>query len=203
MIGENWLRPGFAPEFQERSICQVCQTAETIDHILTKCNANGQAHIWRLAQKLWFKKDKTNLAISLGTILASPSIMVKGNKRKKNGANRLYRLIMSESAHLIWKLRCERVIQKEGAEIPSCKIESRWMEIMNARLDLDRKLANPKYEAKSLPIELIQNTWKHTLRDEKLLPNNWVTYSGVLVGIDLREDDGRGRDRPPTPGLGA
>ena len=194
MIGDNWLKPGFAPEYQERSECQVCHTTETIDHILTKCQANGQAHVWQLAKKLWHQKNKTDLTITVGTILASPNGILKEKEKKKNGTSRLYRLIMSESAHLIWKLRCERVIQMEGEEIPLCKVKNRWMETMNARLDLDRKMT------KFLSNKLIQNTWKNTLKDERSLPEDWVTNSGVLVGIDLRDDDGRGRDRPPTSG---
>ncbi len=104
----------------------------------------------------------------------------------------MYRLIMSESAHLIWKIRCERVIQMEGEEIPLNKINNRWIEIMNTRLDLDRKMTHSKYKKKSLSKKLVQNTWKNTLRDERLFPEDWVTNSRVLVGIDLRDDDGRG-----------
>jgi len=197
MIGANWLKPGFAPEFQERSKCQVCHTTESMDHILTKCQANGQAHVWQLAKKLWHKKNKTNLAITIGTILVSPSVTFKENEKKKCGASRMYRLIMSESAHLIWKIRCERVIQMEREEIPLNKINNRWIEIMNTRLDLDRKMTHSKYKKKSLSKKLVQNTWKNTLRDERLFPEDWVTNSGVLVSIDLRDDDRRGRDRPP------
>ena len=54
--------------------------------------------------------------------------------------------MISESAYLIWKIRCERVIQMEGEEILSNKINNRWIESMNARLDLDHKMAQPKYE---------------------------------------------------------
>jgi len=195
MVGANWLQPGFAPECQERSKGQKCHTIETMDHILTKCQANGQVQVWQLAQKLWSQKDGTNLATTLGTILANPSIMIKGNRKTVNGANRLYRLIMSESAHLFWKMRCERTIQKEGEEISSSQIKNRWIETINTRLELDRKMTNSKYEKKSIPIKLVQNTWKNTLKDEGQLPQNWVTDGGVLVGIDLRDDDGRGRDR--------
>jgi len=85
----------------------------------------------------------------------------------------------------------------EGEEILSNKINNRWIESMNVKLDLDCKMAHPKYEKKSLSKKLVQNTWKNTLRDERLLPEDWVTNSRVLVGIDLRDDDGRGRDRPP------
>lgn len=195
MIGVNWLWPGFAPEYQESSKCQKCHTTETMDHILTKCQANGQAQVWQLAQKLWFQKDGTFLATTLGTILANPSIMIKGNIKMKNGANRLYRLIMSELAHLIWKMRCERVIQKKDEEVSSIQIKNRWIETLNARLELDQKMTNSKYEKKSISIKLVQNTWKNTLKGEGLLPQNWVTDSRVLVGIELRDDDSRGRDR--------
>ena len=80
----------------------------------------------------------------------------------------------------------------EGEEMPSNKINNRWIETMNTRLNLDRKMTYSKYEKKSLPKKLVQNTWKNTLKDERLLPEDWVTNSGVLVGIDLRDDDGRG-----------
>ena len=52
---------------------------------------------------------------------------------------------MSELAHLIWKVRCERAIQMEGEEVPLYKIENRWIEAINARLDLNYKLTNSKY----------------------------------------------------------
>ncbi len=103
MIGPNWLRVGFAPEYHERSECQVCHETETLDHILTKCKVNGQAQIWQLAKQLWYQKDKSDLYITLGTILTSPSIKLKENRKKfeKKGTSRLYKLIMTESAHLI------------------------------------------------------------------------------------------------------
>jgi hypothetical protein len=53
--------------------------------------------------------------------------------------------------------------------------------MMNNRLELDRKLASPKHEKKSIPMKLVQNTWKqHTLKDEKQLPENWVTNDGIV-----------------------
>ena len=52
----------------------------------------------------------SDLHITLDIILADPSNKLKENEKKKNGTDRLYRLIMTESTHLIWKIRCERVI---------------------------------------------------------------------------------------------
>jgi len=145
MIGLNWLKFGFAPEYQNRSECQVCHAIETMDHILTKCQANGQAQIWKFTRQLWYQREKSDLHITLGTILASPSTKLKENRKKKDGTDRLYRLIMTESAHLIWKLRCERVIKKEGEQTSPAEIKNRWVGTMDARLKLDRKMTNVKF----------------------------------------------------------
>jgi hypothetical protein len=55
MVGSNWLRPGFAPEYQERSECKSCHKTETMEHILTECEAPGQKEIWALAEAMWSK----------------------------------------------------------------------------------------------------------------------------------------------------
>jgi hypothetical protein len=125
MIGTNWLRTSFAPEYQKRGECQACHTTETMDHILIKCTSNGQAQIWQYVRKLWTQKEKKDLVITLGTILTSPSTVLKENGQDKIGATRLYRIMISESAYLIWKLRCERVIQKGGEEIPLTEVKNK------------------------------------------------------------------------------
>jgi hypothetical protein len=73
---------------------------------------------------------------------------------------------------------------------------NRWTELINSRLDLDRKLTNSRYGKKTVSKKLVKATWKGILQNEKALPENWITDNGVLVGIDLQDDDGRGRDRP-------
>ncbi|KAF8895863.1 hypothetical protein CPB84DRAFT_1682066 [Gymnopilus junonius] len=45
MIGNNWEKPGFKSEFQQRSSCTNCNVTETMEHILTKCKASGQKEI--------------------------------------------------------------------------------------------------------------------------------------------------------------
>jgi hypothetical protein len=40
-VGTHWIDAG-NPELQERSQCRVCQITETMEHILTECNAPGQ-----------------------------------------------------------------------------------------------------------------------------------------------------------------
>ncbi|KAG1839037.1 hypothetical protein DFJ58DRAFT_644578, partial [Suillus subalutaceus] len=56
------------------------------------------------------------------------------------GASRLLRIIISESAYLIWVLRCERVIQ--GILQDEEKTKRRWMNAIDKRLQLDRVIAS-------------------------------------------------------------
>lgn len=70
------LRPGYSEEMQSRHERKHCGVMETIDHLLSECEAPGQSQIWALAESLW---------------------------RKKGNVARLYRILVSESAHLIWR----------------------------------------------------------------------------------------------------
>ncbi|EIN10798.1 hypothetical protein PUNSTDRAFT_30468, partial [Punctularia strigosozonata HHB-11173 SS5] len=56
MLGDKWLRPSCPAELRERSVCAHCDKIETMDHILTECQASGQEEIWDLTKNLWRKK---------------------------------------------------------------------------------------------------------------------------------------------------
>jgi len=66
----------------------------------------------------------------------------------KSGEARLYRILMSEAAHLIWKLRCKKIIQEENRPFTQEEVENRWTKTMSNRLELDRKMMNKKYGSK-------------------------------------------------------
>ncbi|KAF8178320.1 hypothetical protein K438DRAFT_1467117, partial [Mycena galopus ATCC 62051] len=53
IVGTHWLRDSNSPEKQERGICQHCGIPETMEHILSQCEAPGQESVWRLAKELW------------------------------------------------------------------------------------------------------------------------------------------------------
>ncbi|KAJ7820510.1 hypothetical protein B0H14DRAFT_2371987, partial [Mycena olivaceomarginata] len=95
---------------------------------------------------------------------------------------RLYRIIVSESAYLIWKFRNERDIQNESA--PPIEIHNRWEQAINNRLEFDCRSTNPKYGKKASPRSKIIRTWEGTLKDEMYLPPDWTNKIGVLVGIE-------------------
>ena len=162
------------------------------------CTAPGQSIIWNLAKTIWLQKSNEWPRITYGTVLGccmTNFINEKGNK--KYGANRLFGIIITESAHLIWKLRCERRIQHEDSpESPHSDIEihNRWVAIINNRLAMDCLMSNKdRYGKKAIMPWTVLQTWEGTLHNRNSLPDNWTRQSGVLVGIRPQRPLGRNR----------
>ncbi|EJF63491.1 hypothetical protein DICSQDRAFT_55889 [Dichomitus squalens LYAD-421 SS1] len=152
MVGKHWLREGMPEEYQDRGICAVCNNIESMDHILFRCEAPGQAEIWEELKKLWTTTGLPWKAPDWGTALGAGCAVFK----TEGGARRppmeaLWAILWSESVHLIWKLRCERVIQRDGAIHDKSAVRNAWYATIERRLTLDRRtsvLAKGKHDLK-------------------------------------------------------
>ncbi|KAJ7149881.1 hypothetical protein C8R43DRAFT_1192432, partial [Mycena crocata] len=174
-VGNHWTK---IPGFEHQGVCQKCGVTETMEHILTKCEARGQGLIWKMTSELWKKKTGAELRPTVGEIMACGTI-----QRGDAGTSRLFRILVSESAHLIWKLRNERVIQEKG-EAPGQEIRNRWLRSINNRIAHDRALTNrEKYGKKGIDKKLVQRTWTKVIENESKLPLEWMRDTEVLVGI--------------------
>ena len=186
MIGEFWFN---IEGYQHRGMCAPCEATENMDHILTTCNAGHATRIWELARKLWPYGDPQWPDINLGTILGSGCLEStgRGNIQRDHdtappnlrGASRLLQIIVSEAAHLIWVLRCERVIQEvqHSAE----EAERRWYKVINRRLTEDKITAT--IIKRTYPYtRLVETTWEDALRKNSNLPRGWMHNREVLVG---------------------
>jgi len=125
--GTHWLRGSMSPELQERAFCTLCGKVDDFRHILTECESPGQNTIWNLASEVWGLKNSTTpwTFLSLGDILGC------GLARAKNaGENRLWKILIAESAYLIWVLRCERVIANEGNPFTETEVQNRWVKMI-------------------------------------------------------------------------
>ena len=183
--GDYWLK---IPGFEHRLNCPKCCIDESMAHILTECSVPGQKEIWNLASALWRKKHKVWPKIqNIGSITGCGLANFQNEEgRCRDGANRLYRILVSESAYLIWKLRCTRVIELGDDETswPSKQeIHNRWIHGVNKRLALDQAMTNPCYGAKALDTLLVLHTWSGVLKNEASIPENWIRQPRVLVGI--------------------
>lgn len=182
-IGKYWVN---IPDCEERANCVHCGEVEGLDHILLMCPSPGQSEIWKLAEEFWTKKHPVWPTVFMGSILGSGLARFKDGAGKPQPAlKRLYKILMTESAHMIWKLHCDSVIGR-GTNPPSTNdVHNRWVKIMNEHLDIDRNLTNKlKYDRRhALLPSLVLETWRGTLLDEDKLPDDWLREPRVLVGI--------------------
>ncbi|KAF9471236.1 hypothetical protein BDN70DRAFT_909401 [Pholiota conissans] len=195
-IGRYWAH---IPGHEDRQKCEECNnTDETMEHILTMCRTSGQRVIWEAAKRLWALRGLEWPEISLGSILGCGTRIIRSNNRRAilPGATRLYRIIMTESAHLIWKLRCRWRIQDASnpTKLPTDnEIWNKWIDTINRRLQLECLQTNrARYGRSTISAAVVENTWWAVLLQRDNLPEDWVKSTGVLVGIG-RRPPGRNR----------
>ncbi|KDQ32355.1 hypothetical protein PLEOSDRAFT_1034309 [Pleurotus ostreatus PC15] len=184
-IGKYWTDT-IGGDYTERGLCKHCNNVtEDMAHILTQCSTPGQSEIWKLAENLWTKKGYVWRQPWIGDILACGARTIKDEEGKiRRGDSRFWKILISESAYLIWKMRCARVIQNDDRPVARAEVTNKWRSMMNDRLDLDRKLSHKRYGKKALKTSTVLQTWKRVLENEGKLPRNWIDSSGVLVGSD-------------------
>ena len=189
-IGNFWSN---IRDYETRQNCTICNTIESMEHILTQCAATPTRIIWNLARNTWPHDLNLWPEISIGTIMGCGSLTIPGAnpprdarnppRRTREGQRRLLQILISESAHLIWVLRCERVIQEHSHT--ANETYHRWLRAINTRLTDDKIIATRiKRDEKSE--RKVRNTWEHVLRKQEDLPDDWITSREVLVGRGAR-----------------
>jgi ribonuclease HI len=142
-IGSYWSH---ISNMEERAMCTTCDVIESMEHILTECQHPTRQQIWNHAREMWPHNDQTWPPVMLGTALGCGllSYSPQNNQREEGpkaatprtphtrGASRLLQILWSEATHLIWVLRCDRVIQ-ETQHSPQ-KVKKRWTKKINKRL---------------------------------------------------------------------
>jgi ribonuclease HI len=100
------------------------------------------------------------------------------NGKRDEGAERLYRILVSEAAYLIWKIRNEHIINQDGDPATEQERINKWNYHINHRLQVDVTLANCPLEGKK-PVLAHKSG---TLDREGMMPDNWLREPRVLVG---------------------
>jgi ribonuclease HI len=187
-IGDFWTN---IPGYETRQMCQVCQTPESMAHILSQCRTDVRSQIWTLAQTTWPHANPPWPEISMGIVLGCGSITTPTNQNPNlnevvqnrntypKGAVRLLQILISESAYLIWVLRCERVIREKTHT--RNEIERRWNLAINKRL-IEDKIVATKIKRDKAHIQKLINTWEEVLKKDGDLPEDWTHKTEVLVG---------------------
>ncbi|KAI0744399.1 hypothetical protein C8Q76DRAFT_606537, partial [Earliella scabrosa] len=184
MVGARWLIEKMSDELKARAQCATCGDVESPTHIFFDCECVGQELVWSLLKQTWESAGFEWKGAMWGTTFGAQCVVIRrerGNARNPL-AEELWSILCTESLHLIWKLRCTRVIQNEGTEFTEAEVTNRWYAAMDRRLDLDRRSAAKWLGAGALDADRVAAVWAPVL-DTNDLPPEWVLDSGVLVGI--------------------
>ncbi|KAF6742863.1 hypothetical protein DFP72DRAFT_829313 [Ephemerocybe angulata] len=135
-----------------------------MDHILRECRVSGQDTVWRLAKEIWSETGLEWPYVTVETVLGVGLLSVKdANGKVLKGRTRLLQILISECAHLIWCLRCEWRIGREG-DLSKLhteqEIKNRLRAAVSKRLRIDWALANKQaYGRKALNARVVAATW--------------------------------------------
>lgn len=159
--GSYWLK---FTHFEHRALCEHCQVPDDLEHILLECAVSGYRTVWHLAESVWRRTGKPWTQMSLGLALGCALVKFhrdESHQRPDKGLSRLYLILISESVYLLWKLRCERVLQRAGQ--PESwhhvkEVEARWWSAINRRLRMDQVMTHPRYGKKALKKRLVLRT---------------------------------------------
>lgn len=158
-IGKFW---NHIPNFEMRAECPNCLTLETMDHILTECSCSGQRTIWRLVQHVWSKTSHDWPNPTFGNIFGCGLLLFTKGDKPDIFANRLYQILISESAYLIWKIRCQwRISDNDEHLIPPTPAETRnlWRTMLNKRVQENILSTYPSLLKHAIPPALAYKTW--------------------------------------------
>ncbi|KIY48415.1 hypothetical protein FISHEDRAFT_43215 [Fistulina hepatica ATCC 64428] len=167
-----------------------------MEHILFACRTPGQAQVWKEVSFLFREKGISWRQPNLGEIIAcaTPEAAIRDERGKiKAGLTRFKKIVLTEASHLIWKLRCDRVIRDENEPLSEREIKNRWRATVTARLHLDASMTDRRrYNQKAIRPTDVINTWSGVLQDEVHLPRNWIRNARFLVGIAVKNVDDHG-----------
>ncbi|EPT04338.1 hypothetical protein FOMPIDRAFT_1088374, partial [Fomitopsis schrenkii] len=173
--GEYWRR---IEGYEDRGVCGLCSGLESIEHILVRCQSESKRMVWAKCAALWERKQADNWEDPALSDILTAGVHKKGRKEKKRarpGAARLKRILITETARLIWVLRCERQIQHAddpGWAHGMTEVERRWEAIITDRLRMDMALTRLRGRRAAAHTLTLQ-TWGGLLANEDALPEDW------------------------------
>ncbi|OJT05923.1 LINE-1 reverse transcriptase -like protein [Trametes pubescens] len=185
-VGAFWAH---IPGYEERGRCRVCNVEDSMKHILTECEAPGQKLVWLVVKSLLGRKKVKMPVVSLGLALGAHLFVARSGEQDDVdlARTRAARIILTEAVHIIWALRCERVIGWDGhpeRRHSESEVLSRLGGRLNNRIQMDQGATNIRaHKKKALGKAKVLATWRDVLADEQELPEDWLGLTGVLVGI--------------------
>ncbi|KNZ80733.1 Ribonuclease H1 [Termitomyces sp. J132] len=181
-IGKYWEN---IKDLENRAICPKCRVTETLEHILTECEASGQEVAWNFARTLHEKRgldfEKPSLGDQLGCAIN------KTLNEENKGTRRFKKIVITETMYTIWKIRCEWRIARDSDPERTISDEET---VGRLRAAIGRKI---KYDCLAIDrnrfgkiatdSETVVKTWTNLPPEEFNPLRSWRKLTAVLVGI--------------------
>ncbi|KAJ7590120.1 hypothetical protein C8J56DRAFT_783665 [Mycena floridula] len=112
-----------------------------MEHILLECQRPGQHDLWNLAQLLGSQRTHIGTEsvpwpeMSLGLVLGCR--LARFNDKNgcyRPGLSRFFCILVTETAHAIWKVRCTTVLKNDNVPLAKAQIHNTWLHNMNEHL---------------------------------------------------------------------
>ncbi|EJD46004.1 hypothetical protein AURDEDRAFT_33739, partial [Auricularia subglabra TFB-10046 SS5] len=127
--------------WKSKGRCPSCQITESMEHILFECPDSHHEIIWHLTQTILSRKE-VELEINIGLVWGCACIRLP-----HDGSERLARILIAESAFLIWKLRCEKWVGHAGDpdwRLSASQAGERWKSMLGTRAARDARLQDSR-----------------------------------------------------------
>jgi len=129
-----------------------------------------EAHEQTLEEKIT-NPIPTNYGAILGCCLTD---FKKNTGKTDKGLNRLFRIIVSESMYMIWKIRCERTItwgNDPTKHHSPHEIHNKWLQTINSRLRIDnvQKNSRKRKQTRNRPQDMEKLPKRRSTRNQKLV----------------------------------
>jgi ribonuclease HI len=190
-IGKYWTN---IPGYEDRGICRECGALETMEHILLTCETERRKTVWTLAEETWADKEHKWPDLREGTIMGCGMLSATRSNNDDEpeeqtrtgpsaGQSRLLRILISESAFLIWKMRNEATIDE--IDIPTKSVVARWKRTIESRLQTDRAVAARKKKDMSQR-NRVEATWARAIGDDgQETPEDWAYNMNRQVELQI------------------
>ncbi|EJD54176.1 hypothetical protein AURDEDRAFT_52004 [Auricularia subglabra TFB-10046 SS5] len=183
-IGEYFSK--MPQPWKDYELCPTCNCVETMEHVLLECPDSRQEVIWDTVREFLARK-RVDVDINMGTILGCATMRLAGYwGARSRGVERAFQIVVSESAFLVWKIRCEKRIQHAEDpdwQLPEEAARDRWVAVIKRRMEQDKILSQKQgFKKKALNSWLVEDTWLD-LRNTANYDMHLLRVPGVLVGI--------------------
>jgi hypothetical protein len=190
-VGKYWT---CIPGYEDRGTCRECGALETMEHILLACETERRATVWKLAEETWANNEHKWPDLREGIITGCGMLNASSNENSTKtggtehtgqsaGQSRLLRILISESAFLIWKMRNEATIDE--VDIPTKSVVARWKRTMENRLQTDRAVAARRKKDMSQR-NRAEATWSRAIGDNgQEIPEDWAYNMNRQVQLQI------------------